>query len=148
MVDVPGGVPHFAKGMIKALTVTASTATAALPVATDSITLADYAFKLSRPLSAGSHTFRVVSEANQPHEVELLKLAPGKKAADVLAWIKNPNGPPPGEGIGGTAPAAKGIPVYFTADITPGDYVLLCFLPGPDGKPHFAHGMQLMQTVQ
>jgi hypothetical protein len=147
-VDVPGGVPHFAKGMIKGLTVVSSSGSAPLPSASDSITLTDYAFKLSRPLTAGSHTFRVVSEANQPHELELIKLAPGKKAADVTAWINDPKGPPPGQGIGGTAPAGKGVPVYFTADLTAGDYVLLCFVPGPDGKPHFMHGMQLTQTVQ
>jgi hypothetical protein len=148
VVDVPGGVPHFAKGMIKGLTVTASAGSSSFPAATDTVTLNDYSFKLSRPLTAGSHTFRVVSEANQPHELELIKLAPGKKASDVLAWIQNPKGPPPGEGIGGTAPAVKGVPVYFKADLSAGDYVLVCFVPGPDGKPHFAHGMQLTQTVQ
>ncbi len=99
-------------------------------------------------MTAGAHTFRVVSEANQPHELELLKLAPGKKAADIAAWIKNPNGPPPAQGIGGSAPAGKGVPVYFTADLTAGTYVLICFVPGPDGKPHFMHGMQLVQTIQ
>jgi hypothetical protein len=148
VVDIPGGVPHFAKGMIKGLTVTPSTVATTMPAATDTITLSDYAFKLSRPLAAGSHTFRVVSEANQPHEVELIKLAPGKTAADVAKWMQNPQGPPPGEGVGGTAPAGKGVPVYFTADITAGDYLLLCFVPAPDGKPHFMHGMQLTQTVQ
>jgi hypothetical protein len=147
-VDMPGGVPHFAKGMVKSLTVTPSAGTGVAPVATDSITLSDYAFKLSRPLSAGSHTFRVVSEANQPHEVELIKLAPGKKAADLFAWMQKPAGPPPGSAVGGTSPAGKGIVTWFTADISAGDYLVVCFVPGPDGKPHFMHGMQLVQTVQ
>lgn len=147
-IDVPGGVPHFAKGMIKALTVTASAGSAAFPVATDTITLKDYAFQLSRPLTAGSHTFRVVSEANQDHELELIKLEPGKKAADLIAWIKSPKGPPPGQAIGGTAPAGKGVPVYFTTDLGAGEYLLLCFVPGPDGKAHYTHGMQLTQRVQ
>jgi hypothetical protein len=148
-VDVPGGVPHFAQGMIKALTVTPSGASvAAAPVATDSIALSDYSFKLSRPLSAGSHTFRVVSEAEQPHEVQLIKLAPGKSTADILGWMKSPKGPPPGSAVGGTAPAEKGLAVFFTADLTAGDYLLICFLPAQDGKPHFQHGMMLTQTVQ
>jgi uncharacterized cupredoxin-like copper-binding protein len=147
-VDVPGGVPHFAKGMVKALTVTPSEARGVAPVASDSITLNDYSFKLSRPLTAGTHTFRVVSEANQPHEVEIIKLAPGKKPADLFAWMQKPAGPPPGNAIGGTSPAGKGIATWFTADFTAGDYLIVCFVPGPDGKPHFMHGMQLVQTVQ
>ena len=31
---------------------------------------------------------------------------------------------------------------YFTADLTPGNYALLCFVPdAKDGKPHLEHGM-------
>jgi hypothetical protein len=31
---------------------------------------------------------------------------------------------------------------YFTADLTPGNYVLLCFVPdAKDGKAHMEHGM-------
>jgi hypothetical protein len=149
LVDI-GGVPHFAKGMIKALTVVpASGATAAAPIADDSIALSDYAFTLAKPLTAGHHTFRVVNTATQLHELELIKLAPGKTAKDVVAWIKSPKGPPPASGVGGITPAANGAAVYFTADITPGNYLLMCFLPdAKDGKPHVEHGMTLMQTVQ
>ncbi len=36
----------------------------------------------------------------------------------------------------------KGSTAYITADFTPGDYALICFLPdAKDGKPHFTHGM-------
>lgn len=148
LVDVPDGVPHLMKGMSKAFTVVpASGAMAAAPVATDSITLADYVFKLSRPLTAGTRTFRVVANAQQPHEIELVKLAPGKTAADMMKWMEKFEGPPPGQAIGGTAPSAPGVPVYFTADITAGDYMLICFVPGPDGKPHFLHGMMTTQHV-
>lgn len=148
-VDMPGGVPHFAKGMIKAVTVVPATgATAAAPVATDSITLDDYMFKLSRPLAAGRHTFRVVSNAAQEHEVELVKLAPGKTVQDMLAWIAKPNGPPPGTAIGGTTPSPTGQPTWFDADLSAGTYAMICFVPASDGKPHFQHGMVLSQVVQ
>jgi hypothetical protein len=51
MVDVPGGVPHFAKGMLTAITVTPTTvASAAAPAADDTIGLSDYAFTLSTPV--------------------------------------------------------------------------------------------------
>jgi len=146
-VDIPGGVPHFAKGMAHPLTVTAaSNASAAAPTADVVVTLRDYSFQLSKSLTAGKQTFEVRTDAGQPHEIQLIRLAPGKKAEDMLAWFGKSQGPAPGQGLGGVAGLAPGVPAYFTADVTPGDYLLICFLPdAKDGKPHFAHGM--MQTI-
>jgi uncharacterized cupredoxin-like copper-binding protein len=146
-VDVPGGVPHFAKGMAAPLTVVASsTPSAPAPAAGDTLTLDDYSFEIASPITSGTTTFLVRNVAKQPHEVELIKLAPGKTPQDVLAWMQKPNGPPPGNAMGGVAANTSDSPAYFTADITPGDYLLICFLPdAKDGKPHFTHGM--MQTI-
>jgi uncharacterized cupredoxin-like copper-binding protein len=148
-VDVPGGIPHFAKGMIKAFTVGAAPAgaPAAAPVADVDIKLVDYGFDLSKPLTAGTHTFAVTNGASQPHEVELVRLAPGKTVEQLLGWMNKPAGPPPGSAIGGVA-GFIGDTNYFTADITPGQYALICFLPDvKDGKPHFMHGMTKTITV-
>lgn len=148
LVDVPGGVPHFARGMVHPLTVTptASPATTA-PVADATMTLRDYGFAMTRPLTAGVHTIKVRNTAAQPHEVEIIKLAPGKTSQDVLSWMQKPQGPLPGSGIGGVAPTGPGAPVYFTANFTPGNYMLICFVPdAKDGKPHFMHGM--LQTIK
>ena len=149
LVDMPGGVPHFAKGMVHPFTVTAAPAgaqaTASVPDVT--ITLSDYAFNLSSPLKAGTHTFEVKNAATQMHEIELVRLAPGKSLDQLMSWIQKPSGPPPGEAIGGVAPFT-GLPIYFTANITPGNYALICFVPdAKDGKPHFMHGMTKTLTV-
>jgi len=137
------GTPHFAKGMVRPLTVVAdSGATAPAPEADVTMTLKDYSFSLSKPITAGRHTIKVESDGSQAHEVVLARLAPGKKAADLPAWIEKPNGPPPAEPIGGVPAMAKGHTAFVTADFTPGDYALVCFLPdAKDGKPHFVHGM-------
>lgn len=147
-VDMPGGVPHVARGMAKALTVAPSTAAAvAAPTADVTMTLADYSFTLSRPLAAGKQMIEVRNSGPQPHEVELIKLAPGKTSKDLMAWMQKRNGPPPGSAIGGVAGAVPGSSLFFSADVTPGDYVLVCFLPdAKDGKPHFMKGM--MQDVK
>lgn len=148
MVDLPGGVPHFAKGMVSPLTVVASNVPSApAPAATDTLTLQDYSFAIANPITTGTQTFLVRNTAKQPHEVELVKLAPGKTPQDVLAWLQKPNGPPPGNAIGGIAATQTDALIYFTADVTPGDYLLICFVPdAKDGKPHFTHGM--MQTIK
>jgi hypothetical protein len=142
-IPSPDGTPHFAKGMVRPLTVTESTgASAPEPTADIVIKLTDYAFTLSKPITAGKHTFRIESSGNQSHEVQLMRLAPGKKVDDVTAWIEKQVGPPPAEPLGGIPAMAKGTAGYITADFTPGDYALICFLPdAKDGKPHFTHGM-------
>ena len=146
-VDIPGGVPHFAKGMIRPLTVTAASGpSAAPPTAALTLTLSSYKFDLSQPLTAGTHTIKVETSAGQPHEVVLLRLEPGKTSKDILAWMPTMKGAPPAHAVGGATPSSLGHPVYFTVKLVPGRYVLVCFLPDDkDGKPHFAHGM--MQTV-
>ena len=142
-VPSPDGTPHFAKGMVRPLTVTASTdASAPAPAADIVMTLSDYTCTTSKPITAGTHTIRIENNGTQSHELMLARLAPGKKAADVPKWAEKPVGPPPAEPIGGVPAIAKGTSAFITADFTPGDYAFVCFIPdAKDGKPHFLHGM-------
>lgn len=148
-VDTPDRVPHLAKGMMAPLTVTPSaSASTAEPTADVTMTLTDYAFALSKPLSAGKHTIQVVNTASQPHEVALIQLEPGKTPQDVLAWFGKPEGSPPGKPLGGIPAVVSGKNTYFDVDLQPGDYALICFVPdATDGKPHFEHGMVQMVRV-
>ena len=142
MVDIPEGVPHMAKGMIHALTVTPSASDAVTPAPDVAITLVDYGFSLSRPLTAGSHVVAISNTATQPHEVEFVRLEPGKTATEMLAWLQKMQGPPPGTPIGGGAAIAPGGHEEVRIDLTPGHYALICFLKdAKDGQPHFVHGM-------
>lgn len=147
-VDVPDGVPHFAKGMAHTLKVFNSGVPVGPPPNADlTITLKDYSFAFSKPVTAGSHTFKVQNTASQPHEIEVIQLAAGKTSQDMLNWIQKPAGPPPGQAIGGVAGLAAGIPAYFTADFASANYLLLCFIPdAKDGKRHLMHGM--VQTIK
>ena len=153
-VDIPEGFPHVTKGMSHALTVKApsgatpvSRTSPSAPEADVVMTLRDYSFQLSKSLTAGRHTFEVHTDAPQPHEVELIRLEPGKTAEDMLGWFEKMQGPPPGHGMGGVSSLAPGGTAYFTADLAPGNYMLICFAPdAKDGKPHFVHGM--VQTIQ
>jgi uncharacterized cupredoxin-like copper-binding protein len=148
-IPAADGVPHSAKGMYKALTVTPNAAPAAEPKADVTMTLRDYDFAFSAPLTAGRQTVRIVNEAEQFHEAFIARLLPGKTVAQALAWLEQGmQGPPPMEPVGGATGLAKGRGMQFTADFTPGEYALLCFLPDKaDGKPHVAHGMMKQITV-
>lgn len=142
-VDLPDHVPHFAKGMIRPLKVVASTAPAAPePTADATITLSDYAFNVTGKLTPGKHTIKIVNNGPQEHEVELARLNAGKTGKDLLAWVGKPEGPPPGNALGGVAGAVPGTTSYFTVDLPAGDYSFICFIPDmKDQQPHFMHGM-------
>lgn len=138
------GIPHFAHGMVKPLTVTPNpSAVTAEPASDITVTLRDYQFDFSQPLTAGKHTIKIVTAPGQPHEFTLLQLTPGKTAADIPKYVEGGmQGPAPAVPIGGVAGVAAGIPSYYEVDLKPGDYAIVCFLPdAKDGKPHFVHGM-------
>jgi hypothetical protein len=110
------------------------------------VTLSDYKFDLSQPMTSGTHTIKVESTAGQPHELVLFRMDAGRSAKDLLGWMPKMQGPPPGHALGGVTPMEAGHAVYFTVNLTPGKYALFCFLPDAgDGKPHFVHGM--MQSI-
>jgi hypothetical protein len=144
---IPGldGVPHMMKGMIQPFEVTAATGAASdeLPAADDTVRIADYTFTETQPFAAGHRTILVQNIGPQVHELVLLRLAPGKSTADFGKWAEQGmKGPPPAMPLGGVGAMDKGGSGVFTADLTPGEYGFICFVPDvKDGKPHLAHGM-------
>lgn len=138
------GVPHVAKGMLKPLTVTAATGPpAAEPPANVTIAMSDHAYALSAPLSPGTHTLRVENRGMQPHEVVVVRLAPGTTIKDFAAAFEpGASGPPPGKPVGGIVGLEKGRHGFFTTTLAPGHYGLICFFPDAEkSTPHFAMGM-------
>ena len=141
------GQPHFMKGMMKELTVAArhgveQAGKAAAPAADVTMTLDDYTFTTSAPITSATKTIRIKNAAAQSHEVVIMKLDAGVTPEQFLQALEKPQGPPPGKILGGVTGIAKGRTIDLTATFTPGDYTLLCFVPdAKDGKPHIAHGM-------
>ena len=150
LIPSPDGVSHLMKGMIQPFEVSAAGAEAAMPVASDTVRLNEYDFVSARPITPGRHTFLVTNGGQQAHELVLLRLAPGKTVQDFGAWATTGGmkGPPPALPLGGVAVIDQGASGVFTADLTPGDYGLICFVPdAKDGKPHLMHGMMKQITV-
>lgn len=148
VIPGPDGVPHLAKGMMKPFTVVpAAGAAAAMPEADLTLTLVDYGFEFSEPLTAGRKRILLRNGAEQSHEVLFVRLAPGKTLQDVLAWLEK-GGEVPGEPVGGNAAMAADVTNLIEADFEAGEYALLCFIPDhKTGKPHLMHGMASQITV-
>ena len=148
------GQPHFMKGMFRELTVAKRAgvvqAGKAVAPATDVVmTLDDYDFRLSTPITSATKSVRFVNVAEQTHEAVIVRLHPGTTVQAFLQAMEKPQGPPPGALIGGITGIAKGRTVEVPTTFTPGDYALICFVPdAKDGKPHLAHGMVKQFSVK
>jgi hypothetical protein len=137
-------VLHVTKGMIRPLRVTASRATAPTELRPDVVmTLDDYSFTFSKPLTAGRHVIRIDNRGAQSHEAVIARLLPGRTIANAVRWMNTgQSGPAPAVAIGGASGLANGRHMYIAVDLEPGRYVLLCFIPDvKDGRPHSDHGM-------
>jgi uncharacterized cupredoxin-like copper-binding protein len=145
------GTPHVMKGMYRRLVVTAAPPAVAAeePKSDVTVTLSDYAFAASTPLTAGTYTIRVENTGPQLHELTIERLLPGKTLADWQQWMAGGmRGTPPAEPAGGLVGPDKGKVGWLTITLKPGNYLLNCYVPdAKDGKPHFVHGMVQQITV-
>lgn len=145
-------VPHFAKGMIKTFKVVgpSNQGQVSVPQTNGEVILKDFSFVLPDSIkTAGSTTLKVTNQGPQPHEMNLLKLAPGKTLKDVMAFFNKPSGPPPFADAGGMGAIAAGASALVKLNLDAGNYVALCFVPDPKtGKSHAELGMVTMFTVK
>lgn len=92
----------------------------------------------------------VNDDPREAHEAALVKLAPSKTVADIAEWAKSFEGPPPFDGaygaMGALGPRQR---AWITLQPgSPGDYALICLIPGEDGQPHILKGMARAVSVQ
>jgi hypothetical protein len=145
MIPAADKAPHFVHGMVKWLVVTPSTAKPApMPAADVTITLTDYDFTMSKPLTSGHHRIAITNTSAQPHELVISRYDEGQGNAQFEKWAYDPQGKPmPGHAMGGATALPPGHTVVVDETFPPGRYGFVCFIPdAKDGKPHFMHGME------
>ena len=106
----------------------------------------EYAFVMPEQTQPGWTTIDFRNTGDEPHEFALFRLDEGKTIDDVQALLSDPaaqqQGPPDWANIvAGVPTIASGAEASLTQELDPGRHVLVCFLEGPSGKPHFADGM-------
>jgi hypothetical protein len=126
--------------------------------ASQEVTTVDYAFEgLPDEMPAGPTSFEMTNEGAELHEVIIVRRNEGttQPLEELLALPEEEVGSLITE-AGATGPVAAGESVYTVADLTPGDYVVVCFVPTgmtafdgppPDGMPHAMAGMTAEFTV-
>ena len=138
--DVSTGADHHHDGIVPV------TATSTAPPATTlDITALDYAFTVNtQNVATGNVEIQLTNKGTEAHQVHIAR-APGgmtvddfvhayheqgeRSAFDAVTWVG---------GVSGVEPGATG---RATANLTPGDYFLVCFLPSTDGQNHLMKGM-------
>jgi len=140
------GQSHVMKHMVAPLTVVPSNVAATAPDAGEVITVRDYAIEIPDGFR-GDGPVSIRNEGTEPHEVALLRLGDGKVVGDAFGWYAKPDGPPPFTAAGGIGVVSPGVPGWASLHLEPGNYVAVCFVPGPDGAPHALKGMVTPFTV-
>jgi len=111
----------------------------------------EFAFKGPDVLPAGDVTLTMDNQGKQPHELALGELLDGKTMDDVHALLKKgvPGKPPKWFKDAGGTGAKPGETGTIDAELTPGSYVMLCFVPDKASKkPHVMLGMMKEVTVE
>jgi hypothetical protein len=147
-------VPRVPPGVYRLFRVVPAPAIAAvaLPQQHDGeLAMLDYAYTLPI-IGSGKHTYKLTNKGNDPHEILIRQISPGKTLDDVVAYVLDPGGlPPPYDesGSGGALVFAAGTSAWMTLDLTPGDYIGICFVVEPkSGKTHTQLGMVIQFQVR
>jgi len=103
---------------------------------------ADFKFDMPASVPAGPVNFHLMNEGTQLHHAIVVRLEDGKTLKDLAEAMKT-EGPPPSwlKFVGGPNGIAPGGTASSTLLLTPGQYAVVCFIPGADGIPHMAKGM-------
>lgn len=144
-VPAPDGKDHLAHGMITEIKVEAGEE-GEIPEGDVTVGANEYDFTNTDKLKAGEQTVRVENQGKEAHHWAMAALAPGKTAQDAIAFFSAqtpPAGPPPTTGFPGlVATLAPGDEAARTLELKSGTtYLMICFIPAPDGQPHAAKGM-------
>jgi hypothetical protein len=125
-------------------TASAGTSTApASDIPEITIKAADYSFDAPDQIEAGLVKVNLVNNGQEPHHAQLVRLNDGVTQDQFQSALQE------GEAaafpliafVGGPGLVDPGLQSQVTLDLTPGQYVLLCFIPSHDGMPHLAKGM-------
>ena len=135
--DVSTSAEHHHEGIVPV--------TASAPATTLDITAMDYAFTVNtQTVATGNVDIQLTNKGTEAHQVHIAR-APAGMTVDEFVHAYHDKGERAAfadvtwvGGVSGVEPGAVG---RATANLTAGDYFLVCFLPASDGQNHLMKGM-------
>lgn len=110
------------------------------------VAASEYAFDLATTPDVGAVSFVISNEGEELHELFLARLVGDATLEEALA-AEDPIAEGLAEQAGFAGPIFSGTEAVLNATLTDGNYVVLCFIPAPDGVPHTDKGMLAEFTV-
>lgn len=111
----------------------------------------DYAWEgIPDEIGAGLVTFTIENQGEDIHHAQLVRLRPGGDFDAAFAALLGEDFETVFENVelvGGPGIVAPGASASATVTLAPGEYLIGCFLPAPDGRTHAEHGMLHEFTV-
>ena len=114
------------------------------------VTASEYTFELDEQVPAGKTSFVMTNAGEEAHFLALSRIADGHTLEEALSF----EGDPEEAGLVTNAEYDSGLAApggedeeVVTVELEAGNWVALCFLPGPDGTPHAFSGMAVPFTV-
>ena len=103
----------------------------------------EYAYVIPSSVDGGVVSMEFANTGEELHEFAMGRLRPGKTLADFRDELTNGGDEEPTSSVdvGGVPLLSAGEHVTITRSLEPGTYLLVCFVPAPDGKTHLQHGM-------
>lgn len=105
------------------------------------IVATDFAFAAPDTVAAGLTDIVLVNQGKEPHQAVVMRIDSAKTPAEIQAGMMGATIPSWMSFPGGPNGAMPGDSTNATATLTAGNYMLVCFLSGADGKPHLVKGM-------
>ncbi len=103
----------------------------------------EYAFAGPDTVAPGWTTIKLVNDGSHDHHMILAQLDAGKTAQDMMTFFQENAAADPQwvKWRGASNSVSPGNTNTSMVNLTPGNYVTLCFIPDSAGVPHMAHGM-------
>lgn len=142
-VASPAGSPVASPAASPAASPGASPAASSGGVRVLSFDAADFAFTTPDTIQAGLVSLVMRNTGREPHHGQLLRLNTGVTLDQFMAALQQGEGPALAlvSLEGGTGAVGPNAASEVTLDLKDGLYVMVCFIPSPDGVPHLAKGM-------
>ena len=142
------GVPHLRKGMYASVEVGPQTSADAAPAEDLTVTLHDHGFQLNMPVPGGKPRWHVRNTGTEPHQALVVRLPDGVSELQERGWVSSGSrGERRGQPVGGVIELAPSADAWFSVELTPGRYLLICTILEQEGR-HFDLGMIYRFTIE
>jgi hypothetical protein len=130
-------------------TVTGDAGPAAPPPVAVSVKMREYAYDMPDSIPSGKRLWKFSNVGKSLHHFGIIQLKEGTTVESAVAWMKDPQGDPPGKALAWWNMLSPGVTSQGEIELPPGKYYAVDMLPDfvSDGVVNAEHGMVKAFTV-